>query len=337
MIEFFATPFVEELIAHYGQLMPAISAEVLQWRFKNNVEGPSLIGQAVLGSAVVGMTPFMRVRMKGADDDRLQAFHAIDTIVALEARGKGVFGELGRITCEAAADAGAKFVYGFPNAAAASGWFKHNNWINLGRAPFMVNPVRTGLFLEKLIGRRLLDIRLPFIPTSLKEVVVISRFDPGFDDLWKEFSKNLTCAVDRGSAYLNWRLARAPSSPYHTVAVKEGQSIVAFVTSRTAMKHGGHIGYIMEAMCLPGREKTLLALLRWVKRDLARAGVDAIMAMCFPHSPTYRTLRKAGFWTIPDKVVPIEVHFGALPLTPEGQVAGKRENWYLSYLDSDSA
>lgn len=337
VIEYIATPFVDDLIGHYARLMPAIPFDVLNWRYKNNVEGPSLIGQALLGAEVVGMTPFMRVRLKGEGETLLNAFHAIDTIVAPEARGKGVFVELGRTTCAAAQDAGAKLVYGFPNAAAAKGWFKHNNWINLGRAPFMVCPVRTGLFAERLTGRRLVDFKLPAMPTSLKEVTTVSRFGAEFDALWKAFSKNVNCAVDRSSAYLNWRFVRAPSSPYHTVAVKEGDAVIAFVTSRTAMKHGGHIGYIMEAMSLPGRESVLLSLLRWVRRDLARSGVDAIMAMSFPHSPNFKTFRKAGFWTIPDKVVPIEVHFGALPLAPGGECASRRENWYLSYLDSDSA
>lgn len=336
MIEYLATPFVDELIAHYNTLMPSIPLEVLNWRYRNNVEGPGLIGQAVMGDKVVGMTPFMRVRLKG-EHAPINAFHAIDTIVAPEARGKGVFVELGRATCAAARDAGAKLVYGFPNAAAAKGWFKHNNWIDHGRAPFMVCPVRSGLFLERAVGRRVVDFKFPSLPTTLKEVVTVSRFDSAYDELWKQFSHNINCAVDRSSAYLNWRFARAPQSPYHTVAIKEADKVIAFVTSRTAMKHCGHMGYIMEAMCQPGREKTLLALLRWVKRDLARAGVDAIMAMCFPHSSTYRTFRQAGFWTIPDRVAPIEVHFGALPLSPEGDAAATKENWYLSYLDSDSA
>jgi hypothetical protein len=35
--------------------------------------------------------------------------------------------------------------------------------------------------------------------------------------------------------------------------------------------------------------------------------------------------------------VPIEIHFGSLALAPQGAISERRENWYLSYLDSDSA
>lgn len=336
MIEYLTTPFLDELIAHYSSLMPGVPLEVLNWRYKSNVEGQALIGQAVMDGAVIGMTPFMRVKLKGRAGS-LPAYHAIDTVVAPVARGKGVFAHLGHTTCEAARENGAKVVYGFPNAAAAKGWFKHNNWVNHGRAPFMILPLRAGLFAQKLFKRRLIDIPIPHMPTSLRAVTTVTRFDSSFDALWEAFSKNIGCAVDRTSAYLNWRFNRFPGSPYTTVAVKEGDKVLAFVTSRTAMKHDGHLGYIMEAMALPGREATLVQLLRWVRRDLAQRGVDAIMAKCFPHSPNYKAFRRAGFWSIPDRIVPIEIHFGSLALAPEGEISNRRENWYLSYLDSDSA
>lgn len=336
MIEFITTPFLEELVAQYALLMPSVPPEVLNWRYKTNIGGQALIGQALMDGKIVGMTPFMRVGLKSRDV-RLSAYHAIDTVVHPDARGKGVFVSLGRATCEAAREQGAKIVYGFPNAAAAKGWFKHNNWVNHGRAPFMVAPLRTGLFAEKLLKRRLLDIPIPRLPSRLTSVTTITRFDNSFDDLWAAFSKDIGCAVNRTSAYLNWRFNQYPSSPYSTVAVQDGPKTVAFVTYRTAKKHGGYLGYVMEAMALPGKEATLVQLLRWVRDELARAGVDALMAKCFPHSPNYASYRHAGFWRIPDRIVPIEIHFGSLALAPEGEVSNKRENWYLSYLDSDSA
>jgi GNAT superfamily N-acetyltransferase len=337
MIEYLASPLLDDLIVQYVRLMPGISPEMINWRYKANVEGPGLIGQAVLNAKVIGMTPFMRERLTCGGGGSMLAFHAIDTVVDEEARGKGVFVQLGRITCDAARDAGAQVVYGFPNAAAARGWFKHNGWTDHGRAPFMVSPLRTGLFMRKLLKRQLINVPLPRVPSRLRAVTTVTRFDERFDELWHAFAAGIGCAVDRTSAYLNWRVARHPASPYTTLAVEEGGRLIAYVIYRTAMKHDGHLGYVMEAMAMPGRQATLADLLRWVRRDLAQRGVDAIMAQCLRHSPNFGAYRRAGFWPIPDRIVPIEVHFGSVALTPAGEVSSRRENWYLSYLDSDSA
>lgn len=336
MIEYLATPLLDGMIAQYAQLMPSISADTLIWRYKANVAGPGLIGQAVEDAKILGMTPFMRVMLKGGDGV-LPAFHAIDSIVAPEARGKGLFASLGKVTCLEAREAGAQLVYGFPNAAAAKGWFRHNGWVNHGRAPYMVSPLRSGIFLRRLFKRLAIDLPLPRLPSRLRSVTTITRFDQRFDTLWQHFSKCIGCAVERSSAYLNWRVARHPDLPYTTVAVEEEGALVAYVVYRTAMKHDGHLGYIMEAMALPGRDGVLVDLMRWVKRDLAQRGCDAVMAMCFSHSANYKLYRRAGFWTIPDKVAPIEVYFGSLAFAPAGHISDSKENWYLSYLDSDSA
>lgn len=336
MIEFFTTPFIDELLVQYALLMPRVRPDVLKWRYRSNVGGQALIGQATMDDKTIGMTPFMRVSLKG-QGEALHAYHAIDTIVHPDARGKGVFVNLGQVTCEAARLQGAKIVYGFPNAAAAKGWFKHNGWVNHGRAPFMIAPLRTGIFEQRLLQRRLFDFPLPRRRSRLAAVEAVEHFDDSYDELWRSFSHSIGCAVDRNSAYLNWRFNAYPGSPYSTIAVKENGKAIAFVTTRTAMKHGGHLGYVMEAMSLRGREAELVELLRWVRQDMAGRGIDAMMAKCFPHSPNYQAYRSAGFWPIPDSIVPIEIHFGSLSLASEGEISSRRENWYLSYLDSDSA
>lgn len=336
MIEFLTTPFMEDLLVQYALLMPGVRPDVLKWRYRSNIGGQALIGQAKMNGETIGMTPFLRVSLKGQAKP-LHAYHAIDTIVHPDARGKGVFVSLGQVTCEAARQQGAKIVYGFPNAAAAKGWFKHNNWVNHGRAPFMVSPLRSGIFEQRLFGRRLVDVPLPRRRSRLQSVETVEHFDDSFDALWASFSKDIPCAVDRSSAYLNWRFNAYPGKPYTTVAVRESGRVVAFATTRTATKHGGQLGYVMEAMSLRGHEDTLCDLLRRVRQDMVEQGMDAIMAKCFRHSPNYRAYRRAGFWFIPDSIVPIEIHFGSLALSDEGEISNRRENWYLSYLDSDSA
>ena len=104
------------------------------------------------------------------------------------------------------------------------------------------------------------------------------------------------------------------------------------VATREAAKHGGRIAYLMEAMGGPG----LANLLQSELARLRDRGTELVLAWSFPWSPNYRTLRKCGFLPFPRALRPIEIWFGAKTYSRRGAEAADLNNWYLSYLDSDT-
>jgi hypothetical protein len=100
-------------------------------------------------------------------------------------------------------------------------------------------------------------------------------------------SRDVTVAVQRSSAYLNWRLGSKPFGDYRTLGLYEEDELLAFVTYCLKGKHGGRIGYVMELLHVPEASRAATHLLRLATRDVADRGGDAILAWNLPHSPTH--------------------------------------------------
>ena len=69
----------------------------------------------------------------------------------------------------------------------------------------------------------------------------------------------------------------------------------------------------------------------------AGEGLNVALAWCFRHSPNARAHFRAGFFPLPERLRPIELHFGVRVLDESlTQVLRDRRNWYISYCDSDT-
>jgi len=152
------------------------------------------------------------------------------------------------------------------------------------------------------------------------------------DGLWDRFAPSIHCATVRDQTFLNHRLFGAPQAQgYRVVAEMDPQGGVLVATHETE-KHGGRIGYIMEAMggaALRGVLNSELARLR-------DRGVELALAWCYPWSPNYSALRRCGFLPLPQRLRPIRIWFGGQAISTRAASSVRRENWYLSYLDSDT-
>jgi hypothetical protein len=268
------------------------------------------------------------------------AIQSVDTITDEAFRGRGLFVKLAATTYARARDRGARLVYGFPNGSSAHGFFERLDWTNLDPVPFLIRPLRTSYVVERL---ELEALRfLPNIPLYLGVLRPRVRIEPvaQLDDratrLWERFATNVGVAVERDARYLTWRLGK-PGESYRTNAVSDGNDFTALTSHAIKDKHGGRIGYLMEALCAPGRGRDLRGLVGHALADMMREGADVCLAWCLPHSPNYRELQRMGFLPFPKRFRPIELHVGARSFDPAcAATIGDRRRWYLSYLDSDT-
>lgn len=261
----------------------------------------------------------------------LEAYQAIDTIVAPEARGKAIFVRLGKLIHDT--DCLGKAIWGFPNALAARGWFsKRLAWRNFGQVPFLFRPLRTG-FMFKRAHPALAFVNFP-IPIPATEVEYSEGFnDAEYDVFWRLISVNLGTTVDRSAAWLRWRLGNG--KPYRVITAREGSHIVAMVITLIEEKHGAKIAYVMEAQSRD--PATGIALLRSELRRAQGLGADLALAWCFGGSPNHMLYRGAGFWPLPQRIRPVEINFGGRALAPQAElIFDKGSVWFLSYLDSDT-
>lgn len=315
----------------YVGLLPEQERDItggkLDWKFNNNPGGSGLAAIAWNCDTLVGLNAFMAARFRIGGQSSV-GYQSMDTIVAPLARGKGAFGKL---INRFYAEADAALLYGFPNASSSPGFFNKLGWTSFGPVPMLFRPLRSGYFLRRL-GLPGPDIALPLPLRGLGAAAnarEVDRFDEEATASWQRFTAGIGCAVERDAAFLNWRLIDHPVQRYNVLAAVDG----SFVAWCVADKHDGRIGYIMEAI---GEAATVTALIGVALRRMRKARADVALAWCLPHSPNFRSYRRAGLYVLPERLRPITINFGARALHGESAIIGEVSNWYVSYLDSDT-
>jgi GNAT superfamily N-acetyltransferase len=316
--------------------------DALRWQYFDNPTSERFVDFALCNerlAAIYAAQPAF-ARVCGA---RVLAAQSVDTLVDADFRGRSLFTNMAEAVYQSVRERGGAFVYGFPNASSAPGFFQKLGWVSLDPVPFLVRPLRTGFFASKLrLGRwlrTLPDWRLPIRVPKLEagqELRPMMEIGPELNALWSRFASNVTVAVDRSPEYLKWRLAK-PGERYECLGVFEATRLIAFCAYTTVEKHGGRIGYVIELLHDPDHGDAGAALLGECVRRMAADGADAILAWCFEHSPNARAYRRQGFLRLPERLRPIELHVGVRPLDESlRSVLSNRRNWYISYCDSDT-
>ncbi len=275
---------------------------------------------------IIGLSANIAARVKLGRGEGF-AFQAVDSFVSEEARGRRLFSRLAHGFADAAGEAGCDVTWGFPNANAAPAWFGGLGWRNFGQVPFLVRPLNASFLLRKA-G---LPGAFRLARGARVDSVSPRQFGIETDDVWAHFSRDIGCAVVRDADALNHRIFGAPHAHDYRVAMYGEGEDRALVVSRVVEKHGSRIAYVLEAI----GGAALGPLLASELRKLALEGAQIALAWCFGWSPNYRAYRRAGFLPIPERLRPVEINFGARALSARGAAAEVRENWYLSYLDSD--
>lgn len=280
-------------------------------------------------------------------EERRLGLQSLDTLTAPDFRGKGLFVTLAKQTFERAAESGAALIYGFPNGSSAHGFFKKLGWHSLDPVPFLIRPLRLDYVASRF---KLSDDVRRFVPnfplrnplgglfggSSIREV---NAADERMTRLWQRFARHVGVAVDRDAAYLDWRVFHKPGEAYRALVVEDGHEIRALCVFAVKEKHGGRIGYVMELLCDPSVSGLFAAsnLLGAAIRAMSDEGADSVLAWTLPHSFTMTAFMRHLFVPLPEKLRPIELHFGVRAFDASIEpVVTNRQNWYLSYLDSDT-
>jgi|SRR5690554_5255358 len=318
--------------------------EHLKWQY---VESCSEKGRLILSgfddssNSLTGVYALFQSRFI-CDSKELIGSQSLDTLVAPESRGKGLFNKFACEVYGEAADRDVAFVYGFPNGSSAHGFFNKLSWKKLDPVPFIILPINSNYILSRL---PLIKKISRFIPnfSYLKNIKNINnlifsknvKIDSKYDALWSEFSKKIKFGINRDSQYVNWRLARPDEEYKNLVVFDSNNKMIAICFYILKNKHGGSIGYILDLLYLD--DGVGAVLLNQVLKEFKEKNCDAVLAWNFEHSPNHTAYKKNGFFSLPEKLRPIELHFGVRVFNENIEATlTDRSAWYLSYFDSDS-
>lgn len=320
-------PLSEELMDAYiasGMERGKAGYSSLEWAFGNNA-APFSVARS--GGQIVGMSGYIQSRMQFGPEVGT-AFQAVDSFVSESMRGKGIFTRLAQAYDAHTEESGGSLVWGFPNDNAAPTWFGKLGWHSHGQVPFLIKPLRSGFFLRKI------GLQFDFTVTHARDqnVAPLTEIGDWADVLWASVAPGIGAGTVRDRKFLSHRLFACPQASQYRVLASSDQTAPAIFVTREAEKHGGRIAYVMEALGGASLEPLMMSELG----RLASRGVELALAWSFPWSPNCRTLRKAGFIPLPERLRPIRIWFGSTPKSGLAAHVNEQRQWYLSYLDSDT-
>jgi len=306
--------------------------DLTDWQYRTHLDGAYVAiahdgsGPVTGGGAMYAAFP-AKFRIGGRTETVIQSF---DTLTLPDFRGQGLFVKLASMVYDLAAADGVAGVYGFPNGASAPGFTKRLDWTMMDPLPMLARPI--GL----RYGRVRVGLRTPTVIDDGAYAAAVDHLPDDLDELFASVSSGTYVGLQRDREYLAWRLAR-PGSSYrvHTIRDDSGR-LDAFGVCELSLKHGCSLGYVMELLHRPGQSAAGRQVAGSMLRDLRRRGADLVLAWSLPGTSARSALARRGFVPLPEKVRPVELHFGARSLDPTSPSLVQRDSWWLSYLDSDT-
>lgn len=317
---------------------------LIEWQFfQNKAKVITSIAYDPVAKKTAGIYASFSLRFKVDGKEHL-ACQALDAITDVNYRGKGLYTTLASSVFKKADEQNMLFTYGIPNANSIHGYRTKLAWAIMDPLPFLIKPLRTKYFTDKIKPLKFLpniNLSNPFAGKGVKKGFSIKKenvFPAAVNDIWDIFSEHIKVAVIRDKEYLDWRYIQKPLEQYNIAhCYDKDNKYLGFVVYAVKAKHNGKIAYIMELVYdlnIPDSGKELL---KFAINDIKRQKADCILSWCFEHSPNYKVLNKAFFLNMPEKLRPIEMHFGAKIYSNElKDIIGNRSSWYISYSDSDT-
>ncbi|WP_288982541.1 GNAT family N-acetyltransferase [uncultured Flavobacterium sp.] len=317
--------------------------ENIEWQFLKGTEKKVFVNIAFdeLKKKTAAIYAVSCVKFK-LNNKLYQGTQSMDTMTDIDYRGLGLFAKLAKNVTDNCINDGLKLVYGFPNGISVHVYKKKMEWRIIDPIPFLIKPLKTKYFTNKI---KFISF-LPNIPLSFSRykegknlrIIVNNSFSEQVNSVWEQFSKNIKVAVNRDLEYLNWRYIKKPNQNYQIAHCYDIYNVYkGFVVFVVKEKHNGKIGYIMELIYDIDNDEVGKQLLSFAVESIKKENADCILSWSFEHSPNYSSYKKHFFINMPEKLRPIELHFGVRSFDSKfDELIGNRLNWYLSYSDSDT-
>ena len=317
--------------------------ENIVWQFLDNPENSSVVDISYDEEKKRTASIYALFCVKFKINNKLyKAAQSLDTMTDVNYRGRGLFVKRANDVYVKAKETNVSLVYGFPNGNSIHSFRKRLEWQVMDPVPFLLKPLKSKYFTDKISVLRFLpNVNLTlsrFHQSKNYQIKEGNDFPKDIDNIWENFSKDIKVAVHRNKVYLDWRYLQKPNECYNIVHCYDTNSKYLGCAIYTVKdKHNGRIGYVMELIYDLDKPKAGELLLKFAIDKIKMSKADCILVWCLDHSPNYKIFKKELFLKIPDKLKPIELHFGVRSFNEDiSDMVNKRDNWYLSYSDSDT-
>jgi hypothetical protein len=153
------------------------------------------------------------------------------------------------------------------------------------------------------VNRLVSAVTLPIVKVVARQrplresVEVVARLDTGLDELWTRVAGRLALAVRRDAAYVNWRFVEPPHARYCVAILRRQDGTAGYVVYRHVHEPRGRVTQVVDFLAMPGDDRALKTLLRWVDREARAADSDKIRCHAL-HLGFRRVLKRSGYFGV---------------------------------------
>lgn len=153
------------------------------------------------------------------------------------------------------------------------------------------------------VNRLVSAVTLPFVKVVARQrplresVEVVRQLDASADRLWAAAAPKLTLAVRRDADYINWRYTRTPHARYSLAVLRRNDEVAGYAVYRHAHEPRGRVTHLVDFLAVPGDDRAVKTLLRWVDREARAADSDKIRCHLL-HAGFRKVLRRSGYFRV---------------------------------------
>ncbi len=153
------------------------------------------------------------------------------------------------------------------------------------------------------VNRLVSAVTLPIVRVVARQrplresVEVVRRLDRSADDLWAAAAPSFGLAARRDAAAINWRFAEAPHARYALAVLRRQHATAGYVVYRHAHEPRGRVTHIVDFLAVPGDDRAVKTLLRWVDREARMADSDKIRCHAL-NAGFRRVLKRSGYFGV---------------------------------------
>ncbi|MBD3418831.1 MAG: GNAT family N-acetyltransferase [Chitinivibrionales bacterium] len=327
-------------------------AKVLEWKYFDNPAGKPISTVILAGAQVVGVLGSIPAKWvyKGTC---VNAIKQVDLAIDQQYRRLDIYLQLVALNAIDLARYKAFFTYGIANKESieVNKSFLLNVAVNkvprhsriLNPLPYLKRMKIPSLLLPVLntFGKLFLSMHYPSTARIPKGYTMetVTAFDKRFDSLWDRMKAEYDLALVRDADFLNWRYCRAPQMTYDIKIIQTratGNIIGAIVLGlQEKPQRIGNIYDLLVPRDTP--EKFTRALLCEAIQHFLRKKADKIRCWMYEHAHAYSTIKASGFFPRTDeRCLNVSID-ETRDDVPDISFFAKRENWYISLSDSDTA
>lgn len=321
------------------------TAEHYQWKFHQAPFSPqSYEYTATEGGSMLGYYAAIPYPYRLGDRETFAGM-VCDVMTHSQARGRGVFTELGRFALDEMRATSLSFLTGYPIRPEVMGGHLRVGWEVAFDLPMYIRPLRANAIAKSRglswlapaanLGISVYQATRRSRPSGEYEGRVGEPREllcsPSFEAFVERWSATVRNHLIKSADFYDWRLG-APDTRYQAFLVSRGDTVVAAAVGRVAHLHGIPSFALLDLMALKDEGGALATLYYEIDREARCHCVEAIVTMMSRSRAREYHLRRHGFLRSPFtfKLIAHSLS-GATPL----EEISAEKDWHLMWIDSD--